>query len=160
MLLGSAQTTCNAPTIPDGMALENAEDFRRADAIASKCVNWLLAHDHAECQAEFDRLNAFVLVWLSGHPDLLIEVNTDAMPFLEAHIELLYPMLHGMARYALETPVKDQNHVDAHVAGLAAVADACIADRNLRRDETLKEILKARRKGRLAAYYQYSVKID
>lgn len=149
---------CDAPGIPEGMTFEEPGDYRSADALAADCMEWLLAHDLDYCASDRNELNAFVLVWLSGHPDLIVDVKKEAIPFLRHHPELLYPMLHGMAMYLMETPEKERNEINAHVAGLEAVTDAIGKCSDYKKDEELKRLRKDRRKGRLEERVQGWIK--
>lgn len=68
---------------------------------------------------------------------------------MEKHPELLFPMLHGMAQYHLEKGNRSIDAVQAHIAGLTAVVDVAGRVEPYKSDVTLKELRRARRRGKL-----------
>lgn len=142
---------CDAPTLPKEVNFESKADYRSKDAAVRNCLEWLVSTSLDLCTEERDQLNAYVLVWLSGHPDITVDVNSDAMPFFRSNPELLYPMLHGMTIYQMETPKEELNSIDAHVAGIEAVLDV-ISDKTLLRTDQFKKLKKLRRKGKLSEF--------
>lgn len=142
---------CDAPQLPTEAAFETHSDYRSKDGMVRAYLQWLVDTPLDECENDREQLNAFVLVWLSGHPDIMVMVQSDAMPFFRAHPDLLFPMLHGMAIYNMDTPLQGRNNVDAHVAGLEAVLDV-VVNKDLCKSDDFKELKKLRRKGRLQEY--------
>lgn len=149
MLPFAVLAQCDAPEVPERQTFEVASDYRACDAKASDALVWLLEHDLDECQEEREYLNAFVLVWLSGHPDVIVDASKASMPFIKSHPELLYPMLHGMALYHLQRGNLSIDPVEAHVAGLSAVVDVAGRVEPYRSDDTMKELRRARRRDKL-----------
>ena len=148
---------CGTPTIKENIQFETAQDYRSQDSFASKCINWLLAHSEEECAQDWDLLNAFVLVWLSGHPDYLVDIKKESLPFLKEHPELLYSMLHGTARYVIDTPPDKRSSKAMHVQGLEAVADRARALKLHKESKVLKELCKQRRKESVGSWYDNQV---
>ena len=142
---------CDAPTLPQEVSFDSKADYRSKDAAVRNCLEWLVSTPLDLCNEERDQLNAYVLVWLSGHPDITVDVKSDAMPFFRAHPELLYPVLHGMAIYQMETAKEEANTIAAHAAGIEAVLDV-ISDKELLREDDFKQLRKLRRKGRLEEF--------
>lgn len=142
---------CDAPAFPEEAKFESNADYRAKDGLVKKYLEWLSDTPLDICLSEREQLNAFVLVWLSGHPDITVDVKSDAMPFFRAHPDLLFPMLHGMTIYEMDTPVAEKNAVDAHVAGLETVLDV-VAEKEVLREPDFKTLKKLRRKGRLNEY--------
>ncbi|MFT7295820.1 MAG: hypothetical protein ACI80P_000575 [Flavobacteriales bacterium] len=143
---GMAQ--CDVPEFPKEAKFETNTDYRSKDGMVKTYLDWLVITPLSTCVSEREQLNAFVLVWLSGHPDIRVDVKSDALPFFRAHPDLLFPMLHGMAIYEMVTPLQEKNQVDAHVAGIETVLDV-VDSKKMSKTSSFKALKKLRRKGRL-----------
>ncbi|MBI1267406.1 MAG: hypothetical protein GC193_08260 [Cryomorphaceae bacterium] len=154
-----AAAQCVPPALPNSVAFKNATDYRSQDAKAAECLEWLLSKDSFECSEQREGVNAYVLVWLSGHPDVIVNVETRVMPFIDKHPELLFPMVHGSAQYALSTDKKEQTQVKALVSGLKAVDSFCRSSKTLRKDPDLKQLHKLIRKKKISSWIEDQQKI-
>ncbi|MDP4828032.1 MAG: hypothetical protein NWR73_10115 [Flavobacteriales bacterium] len=150
---------CESPALPNSVVFKNVADYRSQDAKAAECLEWLLSKDSFECSEQREAVNAYVLVWLSGHPDVIANVETRVMPFIDRHPELLFPMLHGSAEYALSTNKKDQTQVNALVSGLKAVDRYCRSSKSLRKDPDLKLLHKLIRKKKISSWIEDQQKV-
>lgn len=147
-----AHAQCEIPPLPEAQVFEVASDYRSSDAKASDALVWLRTHTLDECNAERERLNAFVLVWLSGHPDITIDLNPAVMPFLDTYPELLFPMLHGMASYQLGKPQASVDAAAAHASGLEVIVDVAGRVDAYKKDGDIRALRKLRRRGKLEAH--------
>lgn len=155
ILAGAAMSAfgqCESPVMPEGQAFEVASDYRSSDAKASDALIWLSSHPIDECTNIRERLNAFVLVWLSGHPDITINLNPVVLPFLDEYPELLFPMLHGMAAFQLGKPLSTVNSAAVHAAGLKVIVDVAGRSDTYRRHNDIRALRKMRRRGKLEAH--------
>lgn len=123
-----------------------------ADASAAKAIDWLLDGRISECADERNYLNAFVLVWLSGHPDIRVELEPDGLPFLRTFPELLFPSLFAMAKARMTTVPGERSTTSDHVAAIEAVLDLTRGEKKYRSDEVMKELRKLRKREQLATF--------
>ncbi|MCB0761377.1 MAG: hypothetical protein KDC12_07650 [Flavobacteriales bacterium] len=152
-LLGLASPAQDkAPQVPDALVLNVAEDYAQYQGLVVKCLSWLVSTPSDVQIPEREELNAFVILWLSGAPDITVDVTTDCMPFLKDHEDLFFTFLHGMALFQIKHPAEN-DPARLHEAGLEAVVFQ-VKETKCKRTPELKEILKAERKGRL---YEYAV---
>jgi hypothetical protein len=154
-----AAAQCVAPTLPNDVVFKDASDYRSQDAKAAECLEWLLSKDSFKCSEQREAVNAYVLVWLSGHPDVIVKVETQVMPFIDKYPELLFPMMHGSAKYALSTNKKDQTQVNSLVSGLKAVDRYCRSSKSLRKDPDLKLHHKLIRKKKISSWIEDQQKV-
>lgn len=138
---------CNGPSIPRELKLESADEYRQSDALAVDCMEWLLAKESILCPVKRQELDAFVMVWVSGHPDLVLEVEPSYLPFLDPFPELLFPSIYAMALHRLEFP--QSQGLDLHVAAIERMLDLYGKLKPYRKSESFKHLRKARRKGKL-----------
>ena len=76
------------------------------------CIDWMKTHAPSE-RGQKDA-SAFVLWWLSGSPDIRMELNSDVVKFENG--SLLMILLGGWAQYAIQH--KDNDQVKGCYAGL------------------------------------------
>lgn len=146
---------CDVSHIRRNFEFEEAADYRKADAAAMAAIDWLLQYPVLNhCESSRNELNAFVLVWLSGHPDLRVDVKTETLPYLRTFPELLFPTIFGMAKYLVHTKNDEQDTYDAHVAGIEAALGVLNGEKQYRKDDELKKLRKLARKGRLRSFVE------
>lgn len=146
------------PPLPFDKPFEQPDDYRKLDAVAAKAIEWTLAATEPECAASRDRVNAFLLVWLSGHPDVVVRLEPSVFPFFTTHPDLLYTALFAMARFELNRSSQDPAPMQAHVAALEAIGQEVKANKALRRDPVFKAFKKQWRKNRLERWYTEHLK--
>ena len=144
-LATSAQ--CEGPHIPRELKFASVDEYRQSDALAVDCMEWLLSKEALPCAAKRQELDAFVMLWLSGHPDLVLEVEPDFLPFLEAFPELLFPSIYAMALERLKSPQVEG--IELHTAAVERMLDLYGKAKPYRKSAEFKQLRKARRKGRL-----------
>ena len=91
------------------------------------------------------------MLWLSAHPTVKIELNTEHLSFLDSDPELLFVMIHGMALFQLLEP-KEKDADLIHQAGLKAVVEVTKQTKKYEFKKELKPLRKAARKDDLVAY--------
>lgn len=138
----------SGPRLPKDLVLEKAEDYREHEGLAKKCAAWLINTPLDKEVKKRNELNAFVMMWFSGSPDYTLVIQSEALPFLADHEELLFPFIHGMGLYVLGHP-QETDAVKLHAEGLKAVSIAVNSSKCVQKDKVLKSILKAERRGKL-----------
>ena len=136
------------PSIPDDIRLNQASDYSQYESLVKKSLAWLLRtplDEHVEKRIE---VNAFVMLWLAGAPDVKLDIDSDAMPFLADDENLIFPFIHGMALYKMGHP-HESDKVKLHAEGLRSTAQAIEQSSCVKKSKTIKALLKADRKGEL-----------
>jgi hypothetical protein len=155
-LLGitEVRAQCQAPKIKEQHIFSSADDYRAADQLGVKCMKWLLETPLKACTADRNALDAFVLVWLSGHPDFTIRLEPRLMPSLKRYPELLFPAIYGMALAHIEQPNQSLTSAQYHAEAAQAVLDVIDGERCFKGDDDLKQLRKLRRKNKLEGYFE------
>ncbi len=143
---------CDPPALDVTLTFEQPADYRKADRSAMAAIDWLLEEPLNRCEDDRNRLNAYVLVWLSGHPDVKVELQTAVFPFLNDFPELLFPVLFAMGRYVMLNQGREDSILQQHVAGMEAVLSIADNDKKYRTDAQVKALRKLRRKDQLTSY--------
>lgn len=143
---------CDPPALDVTLTFEHPDDYRKADRIAMSAIDWLLDTSLDQCEDDRNRLNAYVLVWLSGHPDVIVELNTGVFPFLNDFPELLFPVLFAMGRYEMMNRRREDAVLQQHVAAMEAILLIADSEKKYRSDAQIKALRKMRRKDQLTSY--------
>ena len=118
-----------------------------------RCFDWLTSHSPSAPQRK--DVNFYALWWLSGTPDVHIEVNTDVTNFNNGELLLLY--LGGWAKYSINHP--DASNADGSLAGIETVIDYYLKYKDsLGKIKGVEEFVKMREKGTLKQYIEKNTK--
>jgi hypothetical protein len=117
-------------------------------------MKWLLSTPLTSCTADRNALDAFVLVWLSGHPDFTIRLEPRYLPSLKRYPELLFPAIYGMALAHIEGANQAMSSAHYHAEAARAVLDVIEGERCFKGDADLKHLRKLRRKNKLEEYFE------
>jgi hypothetical protein len=139
------------PDLPDYTSWKKASDYAASRDSVEKVIQWLCRTPFALFPVERSEANVCVLFWIAGTPDLRVDVNTKALPFIEENEELLYPVIHGIAHYQLKHP-KEKDAVKLHAEGLKTLAALAEQSESLRRERYLRELMKAYHREKLTDY--------
>ena len=142
------------PTLPEEFVLDAPDDYPQYQEIVIESLQWLLKTPMEEQVNLRAKHNAFDLIWLSGAPNLSIDIDSKAMPFMDTHEELFYTFIFGMALYQLKHPGVKTDKIKLHTYGLKAVAEMVLKSHHVEMDASLRKIVKAYRKKQLKEYAQ------
>ena len=155
---GKLHAQCVAPKIKEQHIFSSVDDYRAADQLGVKCMKWLLETPLNSCTTDRNALDAFVLVWLSGHPDFTVRLEPRVMPILKRYPELLFPAIYGMALAHIDRRNEALTSAQYHVEAACAVLDVIDGQRCFRGDEDLRKLKKMRRKNQLEQYFEALLK--
>ena len=138
------------PKIPETYGWTSAEEYHRDLPEIKKCLHYLCIAPLADTIGR-SVVNAYVLEWLSGSPELSVDIDTRSLPFLAENEELIFPVIHGMALYQLEHP-KEKDNVVLHAKGLKVLAALAESDAELKKAPYLREIFRAAHRKKLESW--------
>lgn len=150
MMLGSMAQD-GAPRVPVNFSLETPEDYSEHEALAKKCMGWLVSHSLDEFPEKRTELNAFALLWLSGTPAYKLEIQSGTIPCLKENDDLFPVFVYGMALYQMRHP-SESDTVVLHAEGLRAVAKVGSLTRSIKRKKCMRRLRSVARKSRLKVY--------
>lgn len=139
------------PDVPEEYRLETAADYETLKPVIIQSLKWLLKTPLEEEINLRAKHSAFVLIWLSGNPTVLINIDSNAMPFMETHENLFYTFMQGMALYQIDHP-EITDPVKLHTYGMKSVAKMVERSHKIDMDSSLRKIMKAYRKNELKSY--------
>lgn len=118
------------------------------------CQNWL--ENNGPTAAQRKNVNSYVLWWVSGTPDVKMEVNADIVNFNDGNLMLLF--LGGWAKQAVQNDYK-LSMVDGNLAGLRTVINYYNKyQKDLGKNKEVEKFVKMESKGTLEDYVRGVVK--
>ncbi|MFN8256068.1 MAG: hypothetical protein U0W24_10295 [Bacteroidales bacterium] len=138
--------------VPQNFKFDKLEDYAGYKSEILKCIDWLQTTPVNENAQKRKDANAFLLAWVSGSPDVRIEIKPEIVNFVESSPELLMAFIGGWTKYAIEK--KDENNkVAGNLAGVNAVMDFYVKNKSvLKKDKNVEKYLKMKEKGTLEEY--------
>ena len=138
--------------VPKNYKLEKAEDYATYEKDVVACIDWLKKTPVNEQTAKRKEANLFLLKWLSGSPEVQIEVKPGIVTFMETSPELLMVFMGGWAKYSLTNQDFD-NNIAGSKAGLESVIEFYTKNRDLiPKDKNIEKFIKLKDKGKLLDY--------
>lgn len=137
--------------LPDALVLETKEDYAKYEENVINSINWLI---NTPIETEKDKrteVNAFLMKWLTGSPNVTIELNQEVVTFMECG-DCLMVFLGGWAKYVLENN-ENKNNLKGNIAGI----ESLIAFYNNNKAEmgpnkAIEKYVKLKDKGKLESY--------
>jgi hypothetical protein len=138
--------------VPDDYVFSTSEDYAKYETDILKGIDWLTNTPIKTQPDKRKEVNSFVVLWLTGCPDVSVEVNTDIINFIEPNPELLMIFMCGWTKYSLET--KDYNNkIMGNLKGIEAVIDFYSRNReNMEKDKNVEKYMKMKEKGTLEEF--------
>lgn len=136
----------SVPNIPEKIEKSEYVNYEK-DFL--RCMDWLESHSPSATQRK--DVNSFVLWWLSGTPDVHIEVSTDVANFQNGDLLLLY--IGGWAKHSINNP--DASDVDGSMAGFETVINYYQKYKDsIGKNKGVEDIIKMKNKGTLRQHIE------
>ncbi len=138
--------------VPKNYVFSNKEDYAKYEADILKSIDWLTNTPIQTQPEKRKEVNTFVMVWLTGSPNVSVEIKTEIVNFMEPNPDLLMIFMCGWTKYSIET--KDyKNKIIGNQKGIDAVIDFYTKNReNLKKDKNVEKYIKMKDKGTLEEY--------
>lgn len=139
------------PKLPSNYQWESEKDYEKDEDLVKKTLRWLCATPLALDVEERSLANAFVLEWIAGSPEILVEVKTELLPFYQDHPDLLYTFIHAVALFKMERPgIKDEPTL--YKEGFDVIAELAVQSKELSHSHSLRPLIKAYKKSKMKEY--------
>ncbi|MGD1848029.1 MAG: hypothetical protein ACFB10_21760 [Salibacteraceae bacterium] len=156
-LLFSVGLMAQAWEVPSYIKLEEAADYAKYENDVIKCINWLQVTPLGQQNDKRKAANAFFMLWITGSPNVTIELQGDMVPFMKSSPEMLTVFMGGWTKYALENKDFD-NKVMGNMAGIEAVIDFYERNRNhFKKDKKIEKFIKMKADGKLKSFIEERV---
>ncbi|RYD76430.1 MAG: hypothetical protein EOP53_14695 [Sphingobacteriales bacterium] len=157
LLLGTQTVYAQKFEVPKEYTLKAPEDFTKYKDQVVAAVNWMNRTPLATDTAKRSEVNAFVLAWISGNPDLTISLHQNIVSFAEINPQLLIIFMGGWAKFAIINPT-DMTNIKGNLAGLRAVFAFYDKNQELTPDKSLEKLIKLNEDGLLRKWIAEQLK--
>lgn len=138
--------------IPNGLKLQNTEDYEKTEQLVVDCTDWLLKTPISENPEKRKEINAFLMKWMSGSPTVSIELVPGIVPL--GCEECLMSFMSGWAKYSLENDYS-KNKVDGALAGAENAIEFYRKNKSeLGQSPDMEKLQKKKNKGKLKKYIE------
>ena len=143
--------------LPTNIKLESPEDYASYEQDILKAVNWLEKTPLGEQDNKRKDVASFLQRWLTGAPNVTLEINADIATFTEECPDCMVIFMGGWAVHALEN--KDSETVNGNVAGLESVLEFYDSNKELLgKIKSLDKYTKVQSKGDLKSHIESQLK--
>jgi len=138
--------------VPKNYTLKSPTDYAKYEADIIQCVNWLFNTPLNEQDQKRKEANQFFMLWLTGAPNVSIDIKQEIVTFMEPNADLLMIFMGGWVKYALEN--KDyKNKFQGNLKGIEGVIEFYQKNINfLKKDKNVEKYIKMKEKGTLEDY--------
>jgi hypothetical protein len=144
-----AQGKC--PEIPKTYSWTSPQAYQKDADLVKRTLKWLTNAPLNTDLATRSEANIFVLIWISGSPDFRVEIETEKLPFMASHPELLDSFIHGVALAQMQKE-KPMAEVEKYSAGFQSVAQVASWSKSLSKCRQLRGLMRANKKNKMKEY--------
>jgi hypothetical protein len=139
------------PDIPIEEVRKCRDDYKRDETEVKSLLKWLCKTPYGIDVAKRADANYYILQWLSGNPEMTLNVHSEVLPPGSDTTDLLFSLIHGMLLYKMEHPKEIVNE-KLHVEGLKVVVFLAEQSETYGEKKELRPLFKASRKKQLNDY--------
>jgi len=143
--------------VPKNVNLAKAEDYKQYEEAIVKGTDWLMNTPINSEQAKRKEVNAFLMKWMTGSPDVSLEMNADVITFMECP-DCLIMFLAGWTKLAIQSDTKVSN-IQGSVQGVKDVI--ALYEKNkavIGKNKAIEKYIKLDNKGKLETYISSKLK--
>ena len=138
--------------IPVNFKPEKPEDYAKYEKNIIQCIDWIMKTPVNEQTPKRKEAYAFLVKWLTGAPDVQVEINPDIVTFEKSNPDLLFIFMGGWTKYALESG-GFSDKLNGIIRGIESVIDFYQKNRgNLHKDKNVERYIRRKEKGTLEDY--------
>lgn len=139
-------------TVPGNYVLKVPADYGRYENDVLRGIDWIFQTPVDEQKAKRIEVNKFLMDWITGSPNVTIEINQEIMNFVRANPELLMIFLSGWTKHVLES--RDNTSVLAgNVKGIESVIAFYGKNiKSLKKDPNVEQYARMKERGTLEKY--------
>jgi len=137
-------------------SLETKEDYAKYEQEVINAYNWLIKTPLGTEVSNRKSVNAFLIKWLTGSPNVSIELSDKIVTYLDCG-ECLTVFMGGWAKYALES--KDyKNKFKGNLAGTQGVIEFYLKNKAfLGKNKAIEKLIKLKNKNKLRNFIKSNI---
>jgi hypothetical protein len=143
--------------VPDDYKLVAPADYARYEKNVIPTIDYLLNAAPDPNSMEQKKATAFLINWVSGSPDVSIDIQPEIVNFFEKNKDLLTVFMAGWTKYALQTQ-KFDDALNGNIEGVKAVTAYYQKNKALMTpDENVEQYIKMQKDNTLAAFIKKQI---
>ncbi len=149
LVLASTMALAQEFSTPQTYAFKTKEDFARYEPQIiefTKYIEIAPVNDDSDKRKE---ANAFFMRWLTGAPNVSVEVQPYVMDLTKENKSFLLIFMGGWTRYALEHPGK-ADKLQCHLAGVQSILTAYKGGKGVEDDDAVSNLVDLEKSGKLS----------
>jgi hypothetical protein len=119
-------------------------------------MNWLLKTPVKDDDAERKDVNAYVLLWMTGTPDVTIEVPGYITDFSKKNPDMLFAWMCGYALNDLSSPKAGDE--ENNLSGVRAAIGLYQLGGDIKKDKKMEELIEKDKDGTLETWVKEQMK--
>lgn len=137
--------------LPENIELKAAEDYARYESDIIKAAKWLEETDLDKETEKRKKISQFVVQWLTGSPNVSIELNEPLMDIFEDNPSFMVIYFASASKYILENQ-GTASKLNAAKAGLLSVLKVYQKKIGIKENKAIKKLNGAYEKNNLDQY--------
>jgi len=139
--------------VPKDYKLESKDDYAKYEGQVIACIDWLLATPISQEPEKRQEVNSFLVKWLSGSPDVNVDIQQEIVTFVDSP-ECLLIFMGGWAKYAIENQDFASKR-NGNIAGIESVIEFYGKNKDIiGKNKNIEKYVKLKEKGELISFIQ------
>ena len=133
--------------VPANVVMDKKEDYANYDKDVIAAVNWLEATPIGTDADKRKSVNAFVMKWINGSPEVTIGITESQIKLFDKNPDFLLVFMGAYSRYVLQT--KDASVLPCYVAAMKSVIAVYKLGGKIKKSKQLTQASEANDGGKL-----------
>lgn len=142
------RVTAQSFEVPKDYRFRNKGDYSKYEPDIIKLADWMQQTPWTAQKAKSDAAGQFLLAWIQGTPDVVIELTQSIMNLSDVNPQLGFTFIAQFSKYALEHKgAFDKKH--ANMEALRAVIAKYNAEPTHKKDDDVETLISMDKEGKL-----------
>ena len=142
--------------VPENVTLNTKEDYVNSEKDVINAAKWLEATQLGKETDKRVKVNAFVLMWLTGSPTVTVELNKFCTDLTDRNPHLLGVFLASYARYALENNYS-KDKLKGNTAAIKGMINCYNLGGDAKKNKLLDKAVAADKNGKLEDWVKENI---
>ena len=156
VLMFASLTVMSAQTkfeLPKNIELNNDADYKKYEKDIIAAAKWLEEKSIDADTLYAQKVNTFIIRWLSGSPDITISLNENFSKLIAENSQLIIIYMANYGKYYIEN-AGSASEPNACKAGIKSVLNAYKKGKNIQKSEEIEKLLKLTNESEFDTYIE------
>lgn len=137
--------------VPKNYVLKAKTDYEPYEPQVISTIDWLQSSPWAEDEEKRQEANGFLGAWLTGAPNISININNTVADLAKENPELLITYMGGFTKYILQHKT-DPDKKKANLEAVKAVIEKYSTEKSHKKSKKIEELIKMDKEGKLQSW--------